>query len=202
MKHLLILTISTVLFAAACGGAASNSASNSTNSNANANKDAETPPSLTVAPSEAADALYAAALKGDCTTVGEMLTDDMKKSVGSVETYCKSLTADGKIESAKAVGASASSEMAAVSVQVTYKPEEKPEEKKPAEKKPDPKANTNANTEAAPAQEVQVVPPAPAKTELKELRLKKVGEKWLIDVTPKAAAPAKTADSPAKAVNK
>lgn len=201
MKHLLILTISTVLLAGACGGTASNTASNVSNSNA-ANKESEIPPSLTTAPSEAADAFYAAALKGDCTTVGDMLTEEMKKSVGSVDTYCKSLTADGKIESAKAVGASASSEMAAVSVQVTYKPEEKVEEKKPVEKKADPKANTNANAEAAPPAEVQVAPPAPAKTELKELRLKKVGEKWLIDVTPKAAAPAKTSESPAKAANK
>ncbi|MFT3745750.1 MAG: hypothetical protein QM785_15850 [Pyrinomonadaceae bacterium] len=201
MKHLLILTIATVLFTGACGGAASNTASNASNANA-ANKQAEAPPSLTTAPSDAADAFYAAALKGDCTTVGDSLTEEMKKSVGSVDAYCKSLTADGKIESAKAVGASASSESAAVSVQLTYKPEAATEEKKPSEKKADPKANTNANAEAPATPEVQVAQPAPAKTELKELHLKKIGEKWLIDVTPKAAAPAKSADSPAKAANK
>lgn len=195
MKHILIFTIATVLFAGACGGAASNSASNSANANA-ANKESDAPPSLTVAPSEAADALYAAALKGECTTVGEMLTEEMKKSVGSVDTYCKSLTGDGKIVSAKAVGASASSDNAAVSVQVTYKPEQKAEAVKPADKKNEANANTaNANSET-----VAVAPPAeaPAKTELKEVHLKKVGEKWLIDVSPKPAAPVKTTASPAK----
>lgn len=193
MKHLLIFTISTVLFTGACGGAASNSATNASNS-ANANKESDVPPSLTVAPSEAADALYAAALKGDCTAVGEMLSDEMKKSVGTVDAYCKSLTADGKVEMAKAVGASASSESAAVSVQLTYKPEAAPE---PSPKKAAANANTaNANSEAAPV-EVQPVA-APAKTELKEVHLKKVGEKWLVDVTPKAAAPAKLLASPAK----
>lgn len=195
MKHILIFTIATVLFTGACGGAASNSASNSSNANA-ANKESDTPPSLTVAPSEAADALYAAALKGECTAVGEMLTEEMKKSVGSVDTYCKSLTGNGTVESAKAVGASASSDSAAVSVQVVYKAEQKPEPAKPAEKKNEANANTaNANSEAAP---VALPAAAPGKTELKEIHLKKVGEKWLIDVSPKPAAPAKTSASTAK----
>lgn len=193
MKHLLIFTISTVLFTGACGGAASNSASNSSNANA-ANKESDAPPALTVAPSEAADALYAAALKGDCAAVGDMLTEEMKKSVGTVETYCKSLTGNGSIVSANAVGASASSDTGAVSVQVTYKPETAPE---PSPKKAAANANTaNANTESVPVAE----PPAalPAKTELKEVHLKKVGEKWLVDVSPKPAAPAKPTASPAK----
>ncbi|MEQ1604625.1 MAG: hypothetical protein ABL999_07125 [Pyrinomonadaceae bacterium] len=195
MKQLLIFTIATVIFTGACGGAASNSGSSAANANA-ANKAADVPPSLTVAPSDAADALYAAALKGECTAVGEMLTDEMKKSVGSVDTYCKSLTVNGTVETAKAVGASASSESAAVSVQVTYKAEAAPE---PSPKKAADNSNTaNANAETAPVEQAAPTPTAPAKTELKEVHLKKVGEKWLVDVSPKPAAPAKPAASPAK----
>ena len=192
MKYLLILTISIVMFTGACGGTASNSASNSANTNA-ANKPADAAPDLTVAPSKAADDLYSTALKGECTAVGEMLTDEMKKSVGTVETYCKSLTADGKIDTAKSVGASASSESASVSVLVTYKPEEKTEAAKPAEKKA-----SNANAEDAPAERITPPTAVPLKTEMKDVYLKKVGEKWLVDVSPKPAAPAKAIASPAK----